>query len=493
MDCTPPPDRDYAAFMIAALLLCLPLPVPQTVPAPPLPNPDCQEGQIVVGGQTMPYLLLPPAEMEEGKTYPLVVFLHGAGERGSDNRAQWAHFPAKMASAEYQKKYPCFLLAPQCPKDQSWVDVNWSDEKSTPFAATPTPSMQAAMAAVKEVVAKNAIDRDRILLTGLSMGGYGTWDLAMRQPDWFAGAVTICGGGDEKSIPRLAGLPMQVWHGGSDGVVSPQRSRVMVKAAKKWKMPVEYFELKGIGHNSWVDAYGKDGCLDWLFAQKRDPKKRQLAAAQMLAAAIKPNERIAFLGDSITQSGAAPNGYVDQIRQILEKHMPTSAVIPAGISGHKVPDLLKRLKRDVLDHKATLVFIYIGINDVWHSQSGNGTPADEYEAGLHKLIQQLKDSGATVVLAAPSVIGERQPGKNGLDQMLTEFVGISKRVAAKEGLVFCNLNRAFADHLDVFGAAGEKRKAKGVLTSDGVHLNAAGNAFVATEAAIALLRAIRQR
>ncbi len=477
--------------MIAAILLSLPL--PQDVPTPPLPTPDCQAGQTVVDGESFPYLLLPPPKMEKGKRYPLVLFLHGAGERGDDNRAQWKHFPERMASAEYREKYPCFVLAPQCPENQSWVDVNWSDEKSTPIAATPTASMQAAIAALKEVVQNQPVDTDRILLTGLSMGGYGTWDLAMRHPDWFAGAVTICGGGDENSLPLLAGLPIQVWHGGSDGVVRPQRSRVMIEAAKKWKMPIEYFELKGIGHNSWVDAYGEKGCLDWLYAQKREPKKRQLATAQLLANAIDANERIGFLGDSITQSGAAAGGYVDQIRQILEIHMPTSAVIPAGISGHKVPDLLKRLKRDVLDHKATLIFLYIGINDVWHSQSGSGTPADQYEAGLHQLVQQLRESGATVVLAAPSVIGEKQQGQNGLDKMLAEFVGISKRVAAKEGLVFCNLNLAFADHLDVFGAAGDQRKSKGVLTSDGVHLNTAGNTFVATEAAIALLNAVRLR
>lgn len=484
--------------MLHSLLLWPICPPPSVPPQDPTPN-SCTQGNVNLEGQDFPYLLLEPEKVEANKKYPLVLFLHGAGERGSDNRAQWKHFPERMAAEAYRKQFPCFLLAPQCPEEQTWVDVNWSDEKSTPFKATPTPSMQAAIAALKEVVHSQPVDLDRIYLTGLSMGGYGTWDLAMRHADWFAGAVTICGGGDENAIAKVAGLPLQVWHGASDGVVPPARSRVMIEAAKALKMPIPYFELKGIGHDSWVDAYGEKGCLPWLFEQKRDPRKRQQAAAKLLAAAIRPKERIAFLGDSITQSGNARGGYVDQIRQILEKHTPASSIIPAGISGHKVPDLLKRVQRDVLDHKATLVFVYIGINDVWHSQQYTGTPADEYESGLHTLIQQLKASGATVVLATPSVIGEGPAGSNELDKLLHQYAQISRQVAAKENVVLCDLNAAFRQNLQIFRPTAKRNKdtaqdwASGTLTSDGVHLNAAGNTLVATEAAAALLQAVQRR
>lgn len=495
--------------MLAALHHCLILGLtcsqPAILPQQPMPS-ECLRSTVQIDGADFPYLLLPPANVEEGKSYPLVLFLHGAGERGSDNKAHWRHFPERMASAEYREKYPCFVLAPQCPEEQTWVDVNWSDPQSTPISATPTAPMRAAIAALEKVVQSQPVDRDRILLTGLSMGGYGTWDLAMRHADWFAGAVAVCGGGDENSVPLLAGLPMQAWHGASDGVVRPVRSRVMIEAAKKWQMPIEYFELKGIGHDSWVDAYGEKGCLDWLFRQKRDPQKRQKAVAGLLATAIAQSgdgkgtpasERIAFLGDSITQSGNNKGGYVDQIRTVLKKHAPSATVIPAGISGHKVPDLLRRVQRDVIDQKATLVLIYIGINDVWHSLSGNGTSPKDYEAGLHKLIHQLQESGADVVLATPSLIGEKPHGENELDTLLADFVAISKRVAEKENLVLCDLQQAFRDHLDVFRAATKNGKANpaaaGVLTTDGVHLNAAGNTLVATEAAAALLQAVRNR
>ncbi|MBC8406748.1 MAG: dienelactone hydrolase family protein [Planctomycetes bacterium] len=446
---------------------------------------DFQAGQVKVDGKTFPYRLLAPAKMEEGKRYPLVLFLHGAGERGENNSSQLRHFPERMASAEYRQKYPCFVLAPQCPEEQTWVEVNWSDKNSTPISDTPTPSMRAAILALQEVVNSQPVDAERILLTGLSMGGYGAWDLAMRHADWFAAAVPICGGGDERAIARLAGLPMQVWHGGSDGVVPPKRSRVMVKAAKELGMKIDYHEVKGIGHNSWVEAYGDDGCLDWLLAAKRNPGQRQLESARLLAQAMKKNEHVAFLGDSITQAGNAAGGYVDQIRKVALKMQPEAVVIPAGISGHKVPDLLKRVQRDVIDKKATLVFIYIGINDVWHSQSGNGTPPEQFESGLHTLIQQLKASGADVVLATPSVIGEKPAGENSLDKMLADYAAISRRVAAKENLILCDLSQSFADHLSIFNPKG---LSKGVLTSDGVHLNPAGNTFLATEAAQALLR-----
>ena len=210
----------------------------------------------------------------------------------------------------------------------------------------------------------------------------------------------------------------------------------------------------------------------------------------MLAEAIAEDERIAFLGDSITQAGNRSGGYVDLIREVLKTEQPNATVIPAGISGHKVPDLLARFQKDVIDKKATLVFIYIGINDVWHSTNGGGTPIDGFESGLRTLIQTLKASGATVVLATPSTIGEKPVGENKLDAMLEDFAAVSRKVAAEEGATMCDLRTSFPDHLRIFNP---KDQHKGVLTSDGVHLNANGNLFVATEAARALRQAALAR
>jgi lysophospholipase L1-like esterase len=350
--------------------------------------------------------------------------------------------------------------------------------------------MRAAIAALEEVVRDHPIDHDRIMLTGLSMGGYGTFDLAARYPGWFSAAAAVCGGADERIAARYAGLPLHVWHGGTDKVISPERSRVMVNALKELKLEVHYTEVPGVGHNSWEQAYGKGGCIDALFAALRNPMKMHEANSLLLARAIDAQEHVAFLGDSITQAGNNPGGYVDLIRGVLTKERPESKVIPAGISGHKVPDLLKRFHHDVIDKEATLVFVYIGINDVWHSTSGRGTPADEFEAGLRTLVKELRASGADVVLATPSVIGEKPLGENSMDEMLEEYSDISRKVAAEEGATPCDLRRAFQDYLRVFNPTDQ---GKGVLTSDGVHLNATGNLFLATEAARALRQAVLAR
>jgi lysophospholipase L1-like esterase len=256
------------------------------------------------------------------------------------------------------------------------------------------------------------------------------------------------------------------------------------------KLPVDYTELPGVGHDSWNQAYRDAACLKLLMSSKRDPAAMQAETTRLLAEAIDPNERIAFLGDSITQAGNRPGGYLDQVRTGLAALRPEAVVIPAGISGHKVPDLLARYAKDVLEQKATMVFIYIGINDVWHSNNGKGTPIDEFEAGLRKLIQDFRASGAEVVLSTPSVIGEKPQGQNGLDKMLEDFSAVSRRVAAEEGATLCDLRQSFFDALRIFNPTD---LGKGVLTSDGVHLNPAGNTFLAIEAARALRLAALKR
>ena len=194
--------------------------------------------------------------------------------------------------------------------------------------------------------------------------------------------------------------------------------------------------------------------------------------------ALKKGDRIVFLGDSITQAGDRPGGYIQVVREVLKaRHAKLELeVIGAGISGHKVPDLEKRLDRDVLAHKPQVVVIYIGINDVWHSQNGKGTSKEDYEAGLGRLIERIETAGARVVLCTPSVIGEKPAGTNSLDKMLAEYSAISRKVAGRTGVQLLDLNREFHAYLGRHNPLGAESK---VLTGDGVHLNPAGNRFVA--------------
>ena len=190
--------------------------------------------------------------------------------------------------------------------------------------------------------------------------------------------------------------------------------------------------------------------------------------------------RIVFLGDSITQSGANPNGYISVFRRQIEASLADQniEVIGAGISGNKVPDLQRRLQKDVLDRKPTCVVIYIGINDVWHSQKGKGTPKDAYESGLNDIIKKIHDAGSKVVLCTPTVIGEKVQQANPLDEMLEEYSAISRSVAEKNQVQLLDLRNIFKDHLRSHNPLDRSRN---ILTTDGVHLNKAGNDFLAEQ------------
>lgn len=196
------------------------------------------------------------------------------------------------------------------------------------------------------------------------------------------------------------------------------------------------------------------------------------------SAQLNDGETIVFLGDSITAQGAGEKGYVTLFRQAIETARPESGikVIGAGIGGHKVPNLEARLDKDVLAHKPNVVVIYIGINDVWHSTRGQGTEIGAYETGLRSLIKRCNDAGARVVLSTPSVIDEKHDGTNSLDMMLDEYSAVSRRVAMETGARLLDLRAAFIANLKEYNTANEP---KGILTSDGVHLNDAGNRFVA--------------
>jgi lysophospholipase L1-like esterase len=210
-----------------------------------------------------------------------------------------------------------------------------------------------------------------------------------------------------------------------------------------------------------------------------------LIAAPALAAEgdpvpLKKGDKIVFLGDSITQGGGGPKGYVTLVRNALaEKHKDLGIeVVNAGISGNKVPDLQRRLQKDVLDRKPTLVVIYIGINDVWHGERdpARGTTKEKFEGGLKEIIGKIKDAGARVVLCTPSVIGEKTGGANSLDVKLDEYAEVSRKVAKETKVPLCDLRQAFVSHLKEHNSA---NKESGVLTGDRVHLNEAGNKLVA--------------
>lgn len=190
--------------------------------------------------------------------------------------------------------------------------------------------------------------------------------------------------------------------------------------------------------------------------------------------------KIVFFGDSITEQGVKPRGYVTLIRNHFRSAGSDVQIIGAGLSGNRVPDLIRRVDKDVLAQKPTIVIIYVGINDVWHFSMKNlhGTPKDEFRKGLRELTRKVREAGAQVVLCTPSVIGERRKGENPLDAMLEEYSEITRSVAEEQEAALCDLRQVFLRYESTYNSDNVEY---GLLTYDGVHLTDEGNRLVADE------------
>lgn len=192
-------------------------------------------------------------------------------------------------------------------------------------------------------------------------------------------------------------------------------------------------------------------------------------------------KKVIFFGDSITQAGVAPNGYITVLQQTLAQNGKDKnfELVGAGIGGNKVYDLYLRLEDDVLSKKPDLVFIYIGINDVWHKRThGTGTDADKFEKFYNKLIDKIQAAGAKVVICTPTVVGEKKDFVNELDGDLNKYAEIIRGIAKSRNVELIDLRKATVGYIS---AHNPENKAKDILTVDGVHMNDAGNKFLAEQ------------
>ncbi len=198
--------------------------------------------------------------------------------------------------------------------------------------------------------------------------------------------------------------------------------------------------------------------------------------------------RVIFFGDSITQAGVGPKGYITQAAEILKAAGKDSQyeLIGAGIGGNKVYDLYLRLEDDVLSKKPDVVFIYVGINDVWHkASSGTGTDADKYVKFYEALIKKLQAQNIRVIVCTPTVIGERNDNSNAQDGDLNQYSKLIREIAVRKNVQLLDLRKAFGDYL---AQNNPENKEKGILTSDRVHLTDAGNKFLAEKMVEALVK-----
>ncbi|MDZ7618340.1 MAG: alpha/beta hydrolase-fold protein [Patescibacteria group bacterium] len=218
------------------------------------------------------YRLLKPADYSPDKKYPLVLFLHGAGERGDDNQKPLVHVAGVFTESEARVQYPCFVVVPQCPAGQLWCDTPWNvDTVAQPAHAS--KAMTQTMQLLGELEKQYSIDANRRYILGLSMGGFGTWDAITRYPGKFAAAVPMCGGGDVKKAAVLKDMPIWNFHGDQDGAVRVQLSRDMIAAVRDAGGQPRYTEYPGVGHNCWTPATQEPQLLPWLFSQSLNAAK----------------------------------------------------------------------------------------------------------------------------------------------------------------------------------------------------------------------------
>jgi len=197
------------------------------------------------------YLLYLPKDYDSKESWPLVVFLHGAGERGSDLELVKKHGPPKLV--EGGKDFPFILVSPQCPANKWWEPAELS-------------------ALITGVCEQNKVDQDRICITGLSMGGFGTWGLAAYEPNRFAALAPICGGGDASVTRRYGHVPVWAFHGAKDSAVPVERTQEMIDALKKQGASPKVTIYPEADHDSWTETYNNPEFYEWLLAQKRkDP------------------------------------------------------------------------------------------------------------------------------------------------------------------------------------------------------------------------------
>ena len=226
-------------------------------------------------GEVIPYRMLLPENYDPNTKYPLVLFLHGAGERGDDNEKQLVHGVKAFLKAENRANFPCIVIAPQCPADSYWASAKFERTKypidfDFNYDYPITKGLDLALQLTRSIIKTKSVDKKRVYITGLSMGGMGTFEAVYRKPRLFAAAAAVCGGADVDAYTKKhAKKSFWIFHGDVDGVVEVKNSRAMNEKLKSLGAEVRYTEYVDVNHNSWEKAYEEAELLPWLFAKKR--------------------------------------------------------------------------------------------------------------------------------------------------------------------------------------------------------------------------------
>ena len=236
---------------------------------------DLYEKKMLIRGKdTLRYRILYPENYKKRKAYPLILFLHGSGERGRDNEAQLLHGGDLFVKDLIRRHFPAIVIFPQCPTDSAWARNRRkpnSDDRIFPINEAPPVPQQLVMHLMDSMLQHKLADHKRIYLGGLSLGGFGTYDMLIRNPGYFAAAFPICGACNIPAYLEHAGkVPLWIFHGALDNVVPPTSDRELYKALMtRGDVNVTYTEYPKATHNSWDSAFAEPKLLPWLFMKKK--------------------------------------------------------------------------------------------------------------------------------------------------------------------------------------------------------------------------------
>ncbi len=227
-------------------------------------------------GYTVPYRIYIPKNYDCGERYPLLLFLHGVGERGADNEVQLNVGLRRLFDDVESPVYDAIVVAPQCPPDTQWVLTPFDGGNYSVDNTPESRALECVCGILDECRDFYNIDDDRVYITGLSMGGFGTWDMLMRHGARFAAGVPICGGGDPTRAGQLKRIPIWTFHGSDDTAVPVAGTRAMFAAIKReGGEEIGYTEFDGCGHAVWDSVYTDREVVDWLFSQSRVERRKK--------------------------------------------------------------------------------------------------------------------------------------------------------------------------------------------------------------------------
>jgi predicted peptidase len=223
-----------------------------------------------ISGQELPYRILFPDNYNHRESYPLIVFLHGSGERGNDNEAQLTHIAPSFLTDNFQEKYPSIILFPQCASEDTWAEVDVQENVwQVKDSEKATPSMESLIELIDQIIQEHGVAKTQIYIAGLSMGGFGTYDILSRRPDLFAAGISICGGGNKRYVYKYDDVSMWVFHGAKDPVVPVFLSQEMAESFGARQMDYKYTEYPEGAHDVWNQAWAEPDLLPWLFSKKK--------------------------------------------------------------------------------------------------------------------------------------------------------------------------------------------------------------------------------